>query len=387
MALRLDMIALLAASTLTVTSGAAISPALPGMAQHFAEVPEAGLLVRQVLAAPALAIVATSWFIGIAIDRTGCRPVILIGLVLFALAGTAGFYLDDILSLLVSRLGLGIAVGMLLAGCTTAIGTRFDDDDRARITGLQVVAMCVGGVVFLGLGGLAARDGWRMPFLLYLVAVPMLPLVMAGLRRETAHPRPTATERAPLPWKTLAWIYPVMTLGMATFYAVPVQLPFLLHEAGITDTAAIGGAIALSTLTSGLVAASFGRIRDRAGARAVFVACFAFTAAGYLLIGHAGGFAGMAVGSAISGIGFGAFFPNCATLLFTRVPHALRGRAMGGLGAAMYLGHLSAPAITRTLSATAGPAGSFLVLAGVSAVMATGFLVLGNRCAPAGGRS
>ena len=42
MALRLDMIALLAASTLTVMSGAAISPALPGMAQHFAEVPEAG---------------------------------------------------------------------------------------------------------------------------------------------------------------------------------------------------------------------------------------------------------------------------------------------------------------------------------------------------------
>src|SRR5690606_32866450 len=68
---------LLLASALTIMAGATIAPALPAIETVFAAEPDAALLTRLVLTAPALAIAICAPFAGGLADRIGRRPVLL----------------------------------------------------------------------------------------------------------------------------------------------------------------------------------------------------------------------------------------------------------------------------------------------------------------------
>jgi MFS family permease len=66
---------LLALSTLTIMAGATIAPGLPRMQQHFADVENAGLLVRLVLTVVALSVALFSPVAGILADKFGRKPL------------------------------------------------------------------------------------------------------------------------------------------------------------------------------------------------------------------------------------------------------------------------------------------------------------------------
>lgn len=69
---------LLLASTLTVMSGATISPSLPAMQSYFAEVENSALLVRLVLTIPALFIAIGGMFAGQLVNRIGRKFLLII---------------------------------------------------------------------------------------------------------------------------------------------------------------------------------------------------------------------------------------------------------------------------------------------------------------------
>lgn len=63
--------ALLMAATLTIMSNATISPALPGLEAQFPDNPSAGMLVRLLVTAPALAVALVAPLVGLAVDWIG----------------------------------------------------------------------------------------------------------------------------------------------------------------------------------------------------------------------------------------------------------------------------------------------------------------------------
>ena len=107
---RLRNFTILTGSTLIVLAATMISPALPGMAEAFADVPNVDFLVPLALTLPALFIAVGGLFAGPLLDRWGRKPVVLLSLLLYGFAGTAGFFLDSLTTILVSRAILGIAV-------------------------------------------------------------------------------------------------------------------------------------------------------------------------------------------------------------------------------------------------------------------------------------
>ncbi|MER7859715.1 MFS transporter [Amycolatopsis japonica] len=62
------------------------------MREDFAETPGSGLLVRLALTVTSLAIAISAPLSGIVADRVGRRPLLLTGLGLYAVSGTAGFF-------------------------------------------------------------------------------------------------------------------------------------------------------------------------------------------------------------------------------------------------------------------------------------------------------
>ena len=122
--------ALLAVACLTVMSAATISAALPRMADAFPHVERVELLTKLVLTVPALAIAVCAPFAGAIIDRFDRLTLLRGSLVLYGLAGTAGYVLHDLQAILASRVALGVAVAGTMTTMTTLVGDYYAGEAR-----------------------------------------------------------------------------------------------------------------------------------------------------------------------------------------------------------------------------------------------------------------
>ncbi len=374
---------LLAVSTLTVMAGATIAPALPAVQAHFAAVPNAGLWVRLVLTLPALLIALGAPLAGWLVDRWGRRRLLLGALLLYGVAGSSGVWLDSIFGILAGRALLGVAVAGVMTSATTLIADYYAGLARARFMGRQAAAMALGGVFFLAGGGLLASLSWRLPFLIYLTSLVLLPLAWVSLpepKRTAARPR-----RARLAGETradaglqslLVFLYGIALLGMAAFYMIPVQLPFYLEAELGASPSASGIAIAVSTFFGAVASLAYGRVRGRIGFVAILALVFGLMAVGYLGIGLANRYTGVLVGLAIGGLGTGMLLPNLNVWLTSAVPAVARGRALGGLTTAIFLGQFLSPLATQPLVAWAGVGAAFEIVGGLLAVASLLLLAL-----------
>jgi len=165
-------------STTTVLAATIISPALPAMSEAFADVPNSEFLVKLTLTMPALFIALGALFAGLLLDHWGRKPVLIVSLILFGLAGTAGFFLDSLPAILASRAVLGLAVAGIMSGFTTLILDYFRGSELDKFLGFQGAFIGLGGMVFIFSAGLLAEIGWQYPFLLHLSALLILPGVV-----------------------------------------------------------------------------------------------------------------------------------------------------------------------------------------------------------------
>ncbi|HEX3159763.1 MAG TPA: MFS transporter [Gemmatimonadaceae bacterium] len=399
--------ALLLVGSLTIMSGATIAPALPAMQAHFSVmgVDGAGLLVRLVLTLPSLLVVIAAPLAGLIVDRGGRRRLLVAAMLLYALAGSSGLYLDSLGAILLGRALLGVAVAGVMTSATTLAADYYAGPARARFMGWQSAFMSLGGVVFLTGGGALAEVGWRLPFLVYLVALPLALLARRTLLEPARGPgsaasrasgavarnaasaiRPAAADA--LPARTLASLYGMALLGMTAFYLIPSQIPF--HLAALVDAGptASGGAIATSTLASAATALAYGRIRARFAFPTILALSFTLVGLGLIAVSLSASYAAVLAGLAVCGLGMGTLTPNLNVWLASTVPAALRGRALGGLSAALFLGGFVSPLVSQPLAdviglgATFGATGVVLVAGALTLLLASRIHSRGRRETP-----
>ena len=176
---------LLAGGMLAVMANASLSPALPQLRNAFAEASD--LQIRMILTFPALVIVVASPLAGWTADHFGRKPLLILSALLFGVAGSSGYLAQDIVTLLAGRALLGVAAAGLMTSLTTLVVDYFSGAKRARFMGLQAAVSGLGGSCFLILGGVLAEAGWRQPFLLYLVALTLLPFMIHFLYEPGVH--------------------------------------------------------------------------------------------------------------------------------------------------------------------------------------------------------
>lgn len=346
-------------------SAATISAALPRMADAFRHVERAELMTKLVLTVPALAIAVCAPFAGAIIDRFGRLTLLRGSLLLYGLAGTAGYVLQDLSSILASRVVLGVAVAGTMTTMTALVGDYFAGEARSRFASLQSFAMSIGAMAFVGLGGVLADVDWRLPFLLYLSGWAVL--VPAALYLH--EPRPAAArgidpaDATRLAIPGIIGAYAITFFAVAMFYMTPSQLPFLARAIGVESSAAAGLAVGLNSALAAAGSAAFPRFRRFNGVLGVYAWAFAFMAAGYALIGVASSFAVVLAGVVLSGIGVGLFFPNSNLWVLALAPVRLRGRLAGGLTASIFLAQFCSPLLLEPVVERTSLGGAFLVAA------------------------
>ncbi|MBE9043758.1 MFS transporter [Pleurocapsales cyanobacterium LEGE 10410] len=351
---------LLLVSSLTVMAGATIAPSLPEMSEHFANanVDNAAYLSKLALTIPALFIALGGPFAGLLTDRIGRKPLLVGSTLLFACAGSAGFLLNSLWAILFSRILLGISVAGTMTGVLTIIGDYYQGQQRASFMGLQAAAMGMGGVVFICLGGIIANINWRMPFLLYAVAVVFMLLIVVNIfepkLEKVARGGLGGGHQLKLPRQLLWGIYGTAVFYNMAYFLIPVQLPFYLKDLSNSSPAESGIAIAASTLAGAIASSRYGAVKQRMDYSSVVIVGLLLTAIGLMIVGAGGSYQIVLVGLIVAGFGFGLMMPNFSVWLVTVVPPPLRGRALGGLTTSLFLGQFLSPIFAQPIASFMG---------------------------------
>jgi MFS family permease len=371
-------ITLLLIGTLTVMSGATIAPSLPAMQEFFKAVPNSEYLVRLALTLPALFIALGAPIVGVAIDKFGRKPILLFSLALYGLAGSSGFVLSSLESMLVGRAFLGISVAGIMTIATTLVGDYYSGPSRAQFLGLQSAFMGLGGVLFLSLGGFVADLNWRFPFLIYLMALLLLPCAFLFLPEPLRSSAPRASNDVAVPkfpLQLVAITYGIALVSQIVFYLIPVQLPFYLKQIANASASQSGLAIALTTLCSAISSLNYRKIKAKLDFTAIYGISFVNIALGYGLIAWAVNYPIVLLGLAITGVGLGLLMPNMNFYLTSIAPDNLRGRVLSGITTAFFLGQFLSPLLSQPLSKSIGLGNTYGVAA-LAMVGLTGAVLL-----------
>ena len=354
----LKLITLLFTSSMTVMAGATISPALPQIQQFFQNEPNSEFWVKLLLTLPALFTAIGAPFAGMIIDRFGRKPLLIGAVTLYGLAGGSGCVLSSLTGLLIGRAFLGLAVGAIMTTSIALIADYYLGPKRNQIMGTQAAFMGYGGVVFLTLGGFLADIGWRIPFLIYLSAFAILPLVIFCLTEPNVESDRNSIlaedVEAKLPVGTIALIYTLTFLTMVAFYMIPVQLPFYLKSLGQVSNAQTGIAIAASTLASAIVSMRYGSIKTHLSFPGVLICLYLLMGLGYVTISLAKSYPVVVMGLIFAGSGLGLLLPNMNVWLNAKTPIASRGRVLGGLTTCMFLGQFCSPIVSQPIAQQLG---------------------------------
>jgi MFS family permease len=372
---------LLATSSLAVMTGAAVTPALPAIADAFSHEPGKAILVPLILTTPALMIALLAPFAGVFADRIGRKSLLLGSLFLYALAGTSGLWVDSLAALIFGRVLMGIAVAGVMTGSTTLIGDYFTGIERRSFLGAQAAFMGFGGVLFVVLGGILADLHWRAPFAIYLAALPLVWISFRVLVEPSRQPLPRPCQLsdrgAVVHWPLIVTIYGLGTLGMALFYLLPVQFPFYLRQLTGASGTQVGLALSASTITGSTISLLYSRIREYLGFRGISSALFCLVGCGFLLLSGASNLPGVVPALVVCGLGFGLVMPNLNVWLTEAAPEHLRGRLIGGLTASLFLGQFLSPLAAYPVASQRGYSGLTGIYGiGGATALAIGLLVM-----------
>ena len=364
---------LLLVRSLTIMSIITISPALPQMTMAFPGVKNAAFLVKLVLTIPALMIAICSPIAGRLIDRHGRLKILWMSLVVYALAGSAGYYLNNIYHILISRAVLGIAVGMSMTIVITLIADYFEGIERQKFVGIQIAFMSMGGILFIGLGGILADFGWRYPFLIYLSSLLILPLSILYLHEPKVVKIKFDQTNRNAKTPGIIWLLFINAMIMwIIFFFIPVQIPFYLKNIGVEKNSLIGAAIATSTLFSAISSFSYSKIKARFSFLSIFSMGYLLMSAGFICIAISHTYVLAVVAMMLSGLGMGMMIPNTNMWVMKIVPPEIRGKEIGKLTTFWFLGQFLSPVIifpllnVLSLSATFMLASLFLFMMSVS---------------------
>ncbi len=366
---------LLLVSSLTIMSVITISPALPQMAKVFSEVENAELLVQLVLTIPALMIAIFSPITGRLIDRHGRLKILWFSLILYGISGAGSYFLNNLFHILLFRGLLGISVGMSMTIVITLIADYFEGMERQKFVGLQIAFMSLGGILFIGLGGILADFGWRYPFLIYLFSLLVLPLSILFLHEPVvAEKRNQVNFHVKAP--RIIWMLFFNTMFMwIFFFLIPVQIPFHLKAIGIEKNSLIGAAIAMSTAFSAVSAFSYSRIKGRLSFLSVFSMGYLLMAAGFVCISISDSYAWVVIAMMLSGLGIGMMIPNTNMWVMKIAPPEIRGKEIGKLTTFWFFGQFLSPIIFFPVLNILSLSSTFMLASGFLFLMSISFLI------------
>jgi len=354
--------ALLMIATLGIMSGITIVSSLPLISHTFSNIPHIEFLSKLMLTIPAIIIALFSPFAGHIVDRFGRLKPLYVGIFLFIVGGSSGFYLHDFYVILIGRAILGLGVSLIMTSSTALIGDYFSEEVRHTFMSKQGMTTALGGIVFITTGGLLAQVHWSYPFAIYLIPILFVPFLLKSLYepKKNKHVEDLEVEVKLLP------VYLTAFFVMVLFYMLPTQFPYLIVNTLGGKPQTIGFVIATAMTFNALTSMQYAKIKAKFSYIQIYAVTFTLFALGLFIISQASSIAGLYFATAPIGMGFGLLFVNTNAWFLSRVPAHKRGRASGVLTSSFFLGQFASPILFEPIVSSYGIQTLFLMVSVLS---------------------
>ncbi|MHA2399487.1 MAG: MFS transporter [Promethearchaeota archaeon] len=375
---------LLLLSTLIVMAGATIAPALPKLQENFVDTLNVDLLVRLTLTITPLFIALGAPVMGVIVDKWGRKNLIFITTIIYGITGSAGFFLDSLEAIIVSRALLGVAVAGIMTTATTLIADYSQGEHRNTVMGYQASFLAFGGIIFLILGGFLANIGWQFPFLIYLMALPLVPGIWlylyepdrSILSSTSENKQHTSNSSRNFPYLALGVSYIAILIFQIFFYSILTELPFFLSNSLLLDPELIGIVLASTTFSAGTFSLLYKQIKRYFDFVTIFIVSFLITGVGFFIIYLSKDVFGIVLSLLIAGIGLGLFVPNSTVWITSVTPESSRGRVLSGFTSFLFLGQFLSPFVSQLLLEYVPFAEMFAIASLFLFSIGTGYLII-----------
>ncbi|MGB9814228.1 MAG: MFS transporter [Thermovenabulum sp.] len=311
-----------------------ITAAIQNIAEAFSQLKFSTVLLVSTL--PSLFIIPSTALAGMmAGNRIRYRTLLIVGILLFVLAGAAPFFMNDFTSILISRAVFGIGLGMISPLGNALILSLYEGQERANMLGLSGVIMNLGGIVLQMLGAILCTISWRHAFLAHLLGIISLVMVIFML------PEPEKKEQLDqVKMKMPAAVYFISILFgivMMLNYPMLVNMSTIIITGNLGDAASAGFVLSMFTVGGMVAGAIFGKLYQKATRFTISIG-LAILSVGMGCVNYANSLMMLTVGAALVGMGFGIVMPAVMMIIGMIVPPEGFAAASGILMAIMNVG-------------------------------------------------
>jgi predicted MFS family arabinose efflux permease len=279
--------------------------------------------------------------------------VLVPALILYALFGTAGAFMDSLVPLLVVRGLLGAASGGIAAASLGLLGGMYEGEARSQALGYATSALTIAGIAFPLLGGAVGTIHWQFAFYLYGLGLPLALLVALVFDQKPSSPTAQSGEKGDsLKFRTVLqdrriWRV-LLTLGLASIamYAVVIYAPLYLRQTIGASTVVNGIVLATRAVGAALISA-FGakRLVQTLGAARTGALGFGLMALTLTTLPLLHQLGGILVAAVFFGAGFGLVLPTLYGTLANLAPPSLRSSVLAAGTGAGFLGQFLSPVL------------------------------------------
>jgi len=344
---KLVVFVLLSAATLTVMTGAIISPVQNLIRDGLGiDAAYAGTIITT----HGLFMAIFSLVMGSLIDRKGVREPFIGGLFLFGIAGGSGLLINSYWPLITSRAIMGVALSSIFTCINVIILDEYEGVERDRVMGWRGSAQSLGGIIWPPIGGLLGDLSWHLPFSIYLLAIPL------GITAYISVKNPLSHGRAGFPPQEKSSIFsiikssPVILIifGLMFFssfqlYAVVIHIPQFLELFGVTSSLKISSYIASMATAAGIMSLIYGKIRGRLSYRAISATGVIVWSIVFYIISKAQSQLTIMLSVFFLGASQGLIMPTVMAWIGEVVPVSFRGRFSSYLGTFGFMGQFLSP--------------------------------------------
>lgn len=162
--------------SLFLMSHLALAPAIPQLYASYKSVDSRVTLagVESLVTLPAIVILLVVAVSPLVVRWLGKKRTVQLGLALIALSGLVGFWATSLQQAVVSRMLLGLGIGLYNSLSVSIIGDYYQSEARSGLIGLRTAMLNIGKTVTTFLVGYVLFLGVRYAFLVYLLALPVL---------------------------------------------------------------------------------------------------------------------------------------------------------------------------------------------------------------------
>ncbi|WP_317286742.1 MFS transporter [Leuconostoc mesenteroides] len=168
---KIFVLAVLSVSVM-ITTGTAISSALPEMAKSFPNISVSQ--IDMIATIQQFSVMITLLLSGFISKKLGIKRTITIGLILTGVAGVFPFFSHSFILILISRLIVGCGIGLFNSLAITTIDLFYEDPTRSQMLGFRSATEQIGVSILNIVVGLLVLINWHASFLIYLLAFPLL---------------------------------------------------------------------------------------------------------------------------------------------------------------------------------------------------------------------